>query len=287
MEIISNVEALRQHLRPARISGLSIALVPTMGNLHQGHMNLVHQAILENDIVVASIFVNPLQFGPDEDLLAYPKTLDQDIEKLRSAGCHVLFSPSREEIYGEDSGAQSMVHVPEITARFCGKSRPGHFDGVATVVTKLFNLVLPQRAYFGLKDYQQVLVIEQLVKDLNFDIEIKRVDIARDSKGLALSSRNNYLDNAELEYAAALQQTISKTAQSITTGNRDFSLLENEARNLLEANHFSVDYFAICNAENLEAATQSDSQLVILAAAYIGKHKTRLIDNMRVNLTAD
>lgn len=282
MEVIRETEAMRELLNKYRNSGEDIALVPTMGNLHQGHLSLVDIANNQAAISLATIFVNPLQFGPDEDLEAYPRTLDSDLDKLKSHDCNCVFVPSVDEIYGSTITAQTLVSVPEISEHYCGESRPGHFDGVATVVTKLFNITQPDKAIFGLKDYQQFLVIKKMVDDLKMPIEIMGGEIVREASGLAMSSRNNYLNDEKRERASSLFKTLQETVQAIQSGSSDFRQLETTAKQKLEASGLRPDYFSISQAQTLVPASTHDKSLAILAAAFLGK--TRLIDNVRFDL---
>jgi pantoate--beta-alanine ligase len=251
-----------------------------MGNLHAGHLKLVEQARQCCDHVITSIFVNPMQFGHNEDLDAYPRTLEADAAALASAGCDELFAPSPAEIYPQQSlTAHTVVSVPGLTARHCGASRPGHFDGVSTVVCKLFNIVRPDVAVFGLKDYQQYLIICKMVEDLCFQLKIRGVETQRESSGLALSSRNSYLSATQREQASKLYQLLQHTRDAIQAGSDTFSDLERRAFQHLQQADFKPDYFAICNAQTLLPPSPDDHDLVILLAAYLGT--TRLIDNIR------
>jgi len=256
-----------------------------MGNLHSGHLRLVEAALEKTDYVVATIFVNPLQFGPGEDLAAYPRTLPEDQAALEKAGCHALLAPSVEAVYGADLQQQTTIHVPGVSEGYCGASRPGHFDGVATVVCKLFHFTSPDRAFFGLKDYQQFLVIRKLVADLGLAIKVEGVDIVRAESGLALSSRNAYLSREQKTVAAKLHQSLRAAAEKILQGNRDYAGLEAAASESLTASGFRPDYFAVAQADSLHPATTDDTRLVILAAAYLDG--TRLIDNLRIDLTSN
>lgn len=282
MQIHSEKSKLRDSLKKIRLQGKSIGLVPTMGNLHAGHMQLIREARAQTDFLVCTIFVNPLQFGANEDLDSYPRTLENDIEKLEQENCDCLFAPAVEEIYPTDSEAHTIVKVPGLTENYCGKSRPGHFDGVATVVNKLFNIIQPDVAFFGLKDYQQFLVIQKFTKDLCLDIELVGVETEREESGLALSSRNNYLSADQKQSAAAIYRCLMSSAEQIRGGNLDFPALEKAALQSLEAAGLKPDYFAICHAHTLLPASSTDKGLVILAAAYIGQ--SRLIDNIRLQL---
>ncbi len=285
MEVIADISSLRNFLQPYKLAGKTICLVPTMGNLHAGHLRLVDAARARGDVVVTSLYVNPLQFGPQEDLQSYPRTFEQDKEALEAAGCHCLFAPATEELYPGGLDAQTLVHVPGLTDNYCGASRPGHFDGVTTVVSRLFHIVAPQIAVFGLKDYQQFLVIQKMVTDLALDIELLGVEIVREEDGLAMSSRNHYLDDRERAIASQLYKTLTATAQAISDSDRNFSGLEQQAKHSLEKAGMKPDYFAICDASTLQTPSSDTTSLVILAAAYLGS--TRLIDNFRLPLPND
>lgn len=265
-----------------RHNGQSIAFVPTMGNLHEGHLDLVRKAHQLCDIVVVSIFVNPLQFGPNDDLDAYPRTLAADKEKLFSEGVQVLYAPGAGEIYPEGMAAQTLVHVPELGETLCGSSRPGHFDGVTTVVSKLFNIVQPDVAVFGEKDFQQLSIIRKMVKDLCLPIEIVGVSTARDDDGLAKSSRNGYLSFEQRRVAPVLNQTLNGCREAIACGFDNFLQLESHARMQLLQAGFEPDYFAIRDARTLRPVTEDTEEIAILAAARLGS--TRLIDNVRLAL---
>lgn len=282
MHTISNKRPLRDLLQEARLAGKTIGLVPTMGNLHDGHLQLVKEAKTKADFVVCTIFVNPLQFGPNEDLDAYPRTLGEDIAKLASVDCDCLFIPAVSELYSGNLGEQSTVHVPELTTLYCGKSRPGHFEGVATIVCKLFNLVQPNIAVFGLKDYQQFLVIRKMIADLEFDIALVGVEIQREAHGLALSSRNRYLNDEQQQKAALIYQSLLDIEKRIRKGNLNFADLEALAIQRLNDSGFKVDYFSICNANTLQAASKQDREFAILAAVQVGP--SRLLDNVRFTL---
>jgi len=283
MQIIHHVNELKALLDETRSSGKRIAVVPTMGNLHPGHIRLVEAAVARAEFIVSTLFVNPMQFGRNEDLDKYPHTPDADIEKLTAAGCHCLFAPSVSDIYPNGLAGHTVISVPGVSERHCGASRPGHFEGVATVVSKLFNIVQPDSAIFGLKDYQQFQVIRKMTIDLCFDIDIVGVATERDSSGLALSSRNGYLSAAEKKTALRLHRTLSQTAQRLSRGEQDFRTLEREAQQTFIASGIKPDYFNICQADTLAPASAADQRLVILTAAYVGT--TRLIDNIEVTLT--
>ena len=274
---IHDTSSLREAVAAARGHGQSIGLVPTMGNLHDGHLSLLQQAKSRCEFVITSIFVNPMQFGANEDLAAYPRTPEQDVDLLTRHGCDCLFMPTVDEMYPAGTHRHTVVSVPELGSNHCGKSRPGHFEGVATVVSKLFNMAQPDAAFFGLKDYQQFLVISRMARDLCFPVSVIGIETRREPSGLAMSSRNNYLTR---EQAAALYRCLKTTAQSIGQGVRDYDQLEHRAEETLRAEGMRPDYFSVCNAATLAAAGPEDSDLVILAAAYIGS--TRLIDNIRL-----
>jgi len=281
MQIIEQISNLRGEINLWRQQGLKIAFVPTMGNLHQGHMTLVEKAKLVADKVVASIFVNPMQFGVNEDIGNYPRTMAADQEQLLTAGCDLLFTPTPAIIYPKGLDQQSYVEVPNVSQHYCGESRPGHFRGVTTVVCKLFNLVQPDIACFGLKDYQQVQVIQTMVEDLSMPIEIIAVETVREASGLALSSRNNYLNKAEKNIAPALSKNLKWLAQAIRSNDDFVGLAQKAARNINMAG-MKTDYIHICHARTLQPASKDDKELVILAAAHCGK--ARLIDNLQVTL---
>ncbi|MDP1931520.1 MAG: pantoate--beta-alanine ligase [Gammaproteobacteria bacterium] len=281
MELIHSITELRQFLQTQRAAGKRIALVPTMGNLHAGHIRLVEEARTHGEVVVCTIFVNPMQFGANEDLDAYPRTLQDDMTKLLKAGCDCVFAPSVAEVYPQGLQHQTVVSVPGISARHCGVSRPGHFDGVATVVSKLFNMVEPDTALFGLKDYQQFMVITKMVTDLCMAVQLVGVETQREASGLALSSRNGYLSADEKLRAATLYRVLQQSAEHLRSGSA-IAEVEAQAKAKLQGVGFKSDYFTVCHAQTLEPALNTDIDLVILAAAWMGK--TRLIDNLRVQL---
>lgn len=273
---------LQSAIRTSRQNGQTIAFVPTMGNLHEGHLDLVRRAGKLCDLVIASIFVNPLQFGANEDLDAYPRTLASDKEKLFSAGAQILYAPGVQEIYPEGMAAQTQVQVPQLSETLCGSSRPGHFNGVTTVVTKLFNIVQPDVAVFGEKDFQQLSIIRKMVADLCMPIEIVGVATNRDVDGLAKSSRNGFLDAEQRCIAPLIHQTLMSCREAIACGFDNFLQLESHARMKLLQAGFEPDYFAIRDARTLQAVTEDTEEIAILAAARLGS--TRLIDNVRLAL---
>ena len=271
---------LRAHVAPWRKAGKSIALVPTMGALHAGHLSLVTLAKSKADRVVVSIFVNPIQFGPREDFNTYPRDEAGDIEKLRAAGADLVFAPNTAEMY--PAGFSTKVSIGDLTEDLCGANRPNHFDGVATVVTKLLLQCAPDMAIFGEKDYQQLLVIKHLVRDLNVPVEVLGGDIVREKDGLALSSRNAYLSPAERKTAPLLHQTISEVAAALARGEgADAACVAGRFK--LEAAGFRVDYIAVRDPDTLKPLSGPVKHARVLAAAYLGK--TRLIDNVPVPAT--
>jgi pantoate--beta-alanine ligase len=277
MQIIHTVKELCEWRKTAG----RVAFVPTMGNLHEGHLALVREAKKRADNVVVSIFVNRLQFGQGEDFDKYPRTLGQDAAKLEGEGVAVVFAPDEKELY-PNVEQRYNVEPPNLQNELCGRFRPGHFRGVATVVTKLFNIVQPDAACFGKKDYQQLAIIKGFAEDLNFNVEIVPVDTGRASDGLALSSRNQYLDENERAEAPRLFRELNKIAEALRGGNLAYAELEQTAvRNLTEAG-WTVDYVEIRHAESLAVAHAGDKDLVVLAAARLGG--TRLIDNVEVSL---
>jgi pantoate--beta-alanine ligase len=282
MQSITEIKSLRSQIKAWRQVGLSVALVPTMGNLHQGHFSLVEKAKTMADKVVVSIFVNPMQFGENEDLDSYPRTLNADKQGLAELGTDIVFTPSVETIYPNGLGAQSYVDVPDISMGYCGGSRPGHFKGVATVVTKLFNLVQPDFACFGEKDFQQLQVIRTMVRDLSIPVEVVGVATTREVSGLAMSSRNGYLSDQQKTTAANLFKTLAECATQLRAGQSDFSALCQQAKQTLNNAGLIADYFEIAQRDTLKSATVDDEQLVILAAAYLGN--VRLIDNLQVDI---
>lgn len=282
MQIESTIQGLRAFLKPARKQ--RIAFVPTMGNLHAGHLSLVAHARERAAVVVASIFVNPLQFGPGEDLDSYPRTLEADCAQLERAGVDGVFIPDEEEMYPRPMAETTRVSIPGLSEMLCGAARPGHFTGVATVVNRLFNIVQPDIAVFGKKDYQQLLVIRRMVEDLCIPIDIIGLDTFREADGLAMSSRNGYLSEQERATAPELYRTLRWIAQQLQAKERDFVRLEREAAARLLAQGFKTpDYVAIRHAEDLRLPKLEDKQLVILAAAYLGE-RARLIDNIEIDL---
>lgn len=287
MLTIEKGDALRHALSRHRRAGETVAFVPTMGNLHEGHLELVRRARDLADIVVVSIFVNPLQFGVNEDLDAYPRTLAADREKLFAEGAQYLFTPDSGEVYPEGLASHTVIRVPDLADTLCGSSRPGHFDGVATVVCKLLHMVQPQWAIFGEKDFQQLSIIRKMVNDLYLPVAIIGVATVRAEDGLALSSRNGYLTVAERRVAPILHKTLVDCRDAIACGFDNYLQLESHARMQLLQSGFEPDYFAIRDARTLRSVDDDTEEVAILAAARLGR--TRLIDNIRhsVNPAAD
>ncbi|AOR62161.1 pantoate--beta-alanine ligase [Pectobacterium wasabiae] len=283
MLIIETPLLLRREIRRWRQEGKRIALVPTMGNLHDGHMTLVDEARARADIVIVSIFVNPMQFERPDDLARYPRTLQEDCEKLNRRGADLVFAPSPDVVYPNGLESQTFVDVPGLSAMLEGASRPGHFRGVATIVSKLFNLVQPDLACFGEKDYQQLALIRQLVRDMGYDIDIVGVPIVRAKDGLALSSRNGYLSAEERQLAPQLYQLMMALSAQLDNGDRQIdTLLEQTTEKLHEAG-FTPDELFIRDADTLQPLSTASTRAVILMAAWLGK--ARLIDNHQVDLT--
>lgn len=280
LRVLDTLPALQQQLRAARAADQRIVLVPTMGNLHEGHLALVREARAHGEFIVATIFVNPLQFGPNEDYERYPRTFAADTAALQSVGCDAVWVPAVTDLYPRGMTGHTLVSVPRLSTLHCGASRPGHFDGVCTVVCKLFNLIQPQTAVFGLKDYQQFRIISRMVQDLQLPIQLIGVPTVREASGLALSSRNGYLDAAQRAQAAGLYATLQQTASRLCAGNHDLRALEAEALARLTAAGLRPDYVHICARDTLEPAGPDDHERVILAAAWAGS--TRLIDNLQV-----
>jgi len=282
MDQATSVIELRQYVQHWKDHGQSIAFIPTMGNLHAGHMSLIEKGQALSDRTICSIFVNPMQFGPNDDWDHYPRSLERDIEQLEAIGCDLVYLPTASELYPEGLDRISHVEVTDLTEHYEGAHRPGHFTGVATVVLKLFNIVMPDVSVFGKKDFQQYRVISKMVEDFNLDVQIIGQETTREASGLATSSRNQYLDQAQTEQAGLIYQLLQQTAQQIEQGERDFETLQAGAIASLDEAGFKTDYFCICNAENLLPATPEDRDLVILVTAAIGP--TRLLDNIEISL---
>ena len=277
----SKVE-LQEQIREWRHQDEHIALVPTLGNLHAGHISLVEQARRHAERVVVSVYVNPTQFGEDEDFEDYPRTLERDTRRLKQIGADVLFVPDDATVYPFGHDCATVVAVPGLTENFCGALRPGHFDGVTTVVARLFALVQPDVALFGQKDYQQQLVIRYMAEDLGLPIRIISAETVREDDGLAMSSRNQYLADEERAIAPQLYAALSKIGAALQSGERDFEKLEQSAIKRLEKAGFKIDYVAIRRAQNLAIPDRDCDELVVLAAAHVGD--ARLIDNVVVTI---
>ncbi len=281
MNTVQQVESLRAALAGLRREG-PIAFVPTMGNLHDGHLALVREARRHADSVVVSIFVNPLQFGANEDLDSYPRTLREDQQALEAEGVTLLFAPTVEVMYPVPLAQQTRVEVPGISGLYCGASRPGHFAGVATVVCKLFNMVQPDLAVFGKKDFQQLMVIRRMVRDLAMPVQVLGLDTVREADGLAMSSRNQYLLPQEREQAPLLYQTLRETAARISEGERDYEALAAAVCSKLAQAGFRPDYVEIVDSGTLLPPAPDSRHIVILAAAWLGA--ARLIDNIEISV---
>jgi len=290
MQVISHIQAFRDQIHVWRMAGESIAFVPTMGNLHAGHLALVKEAGKSARRVVVSIFVNPLQFGPNEDFAAYPRTLDQDLQQLQNEAVDLVFTPTEPELYPQGKQEQTKVLLPEsLTNILCGATRPGHFTGVATVVLKLFQIVQPDIAIFGKKDFQQVAVVRKMVFDLNLPVQIQSIETLREANGLAMSSRNQYLTEEERLRASAIYQTMQSMRDALCRGVV-IEVVQQQGKEALVAQGFAVDYVVVRRAADLQVAEprvsqtglsrQPEQALVILVAAKLGK--ARLIDNLEV-----
>ena len=280
MQVIKQIEQLKQVVRDAKRQGKTVGLVPTMGYLHEGHLTLMRRARQEQGLVIATLFVNPLQFGPQEDYADYPRDLARDCELAESTGIDVLFAPAVDEMYPAGNGKTlTFVDVEKITASLCGASRPGHFRGVATVVTKLFNIAEADVAYFGQKDAQQVAVIRRMAEDLNMNVKIIAVPIVRESDGLAMSSRNKYLDSKQRQAALVLSRSLERAAALLATGERDSSLIVSTVRDLISQEPLAeIDYVSLVDPLTMEALDRVESRALLALAVKFGK--TRLIDNM-------
>jgi pantoate--beta-alanine ligase len=279
LQIIKSIRELDNQLQQARRKGMKVALVPTMGFLHEGHLSLVRAANMENDLVVVSIFVNPTQFGPGEDYDTYPRDLENDVIKLQETGIEYIFAPDVEELYPE--GYSTFVEVEGITDKLCGHFRPGHFRGVTTIVSKLFNIVRPDRAYFGEKDYQQLIVIKKMVRDLNMPVQIKGLPIIREEDGLAMSSRNRYLNSEERKAATVLYKALQNAKKMVYNGERDADQIKKEMLSFINKEPLvSIDYVSVVDPETLEDLDKIKDSVLLALAVYIGD--TRLIDNVLI-----
>lgn len=280
MQTYTTINQIREVLAQQRQQGHTIGFVPTLGNLHEGHMALIRAARAAADCVVASVFVNPMQFAANEDLDAYPRTLEADKEKLVAEGADFLFAPTAREMYPE--GVSTQITIPVLSNILCGASRPGHFTGVATICAKLFNIIQPNVSMFGEKDYQQLTIIRHMVNDLCIPVSIVGVQTGRAEDGLALSSRNTYLTTEERQKAPELYRSLITTKEAIKNGIRDYYQLEQAANKRLANAGFKPDYFHVLNRNSLETANSADRKLIILAAAQLGK--ARLIDNLQLDI---
>jgi len=283
MKVIHSITELTASVLEQKALGKKIGFVPTMGNLHAGHISLIDNVRTRADFSVASVFVNPMQFGENEDLDSYPRTLEDDSEKLAKAGCDLLFAPSPNEIYPNGLSQHLKMNMPHMSGVLCGNSRPTHFEGVCTVVTKLFNIVKPNVAVFGKKDLQQLLIIKQMTRDLCLSIEVVGSDTARESNGLAMSSRNGFLSPHEKQAASIIYATLQQLRDEIAAGNLKYKALMDDAHRAVESKGFKVDYLEARTIETLSLAKDGEpyENLAIFSAAYA--EKTRLIDNITIN----
>jgi len=281
MIVASTPSALKEHLAALRTRSVAVSFVPTMGNLHAGHLALMQQARQSAEVVVASIFVNPMQFAENEDLATYPRTMDADLAALREAGVDMVFAPNVEDIYPGGSALHTAIHVPVLGDSLCGRDRPGHFDGVCTVVCKLFQIVEPDIAVFGEKDLQQLLIIKQMVRDLGLPVEVQHGPTQRAEDGLALSSRNQYLSDAERALAPLLWQTLQDCAQALKTpAISEAERVLTPARDALQRAGFAVDYLELRTLSALDLIHQVTEDCAVFVAARLGR--TRLIDNIQI-----
>ena len=276
MQIVSTVEEVRKQVKKWREEGLSVGLVPTMGYLHEGHKSLIDKAVEQNDRVVVRVFVNPIQFGPNEDLATYPRDLERDAALCENAGANLIFHPEPENMY--ESDFCSFIDMDGLTKGLCGKTRPTHFRGVCTVVGKLFNIVEPDRAYFGQKDAQQLAVIRRMVRDLNFNLEVIGCPIIREDDGLAKSSRNTYLSKEERKAAVILHKGLLRSEELEKAGEKSAATVKQAITEIIESEPLAkIDYVEIVNFDNIETIETIDGSILAAVAVYIGK--TRLIDN--------
>lgn len=281
MKIVSTVEQVREEVKKWRQQGLTVGLVPTMGYLHEGHKSLIDKAVAQNDKVVVSVFVNPIQFGPTEDLATYPRDLERDAALCEDAGAALIFHPEKEDMYFDDFC--TYIDMDGLTKGLCGKTRPIHFRGVCTVVGKLFNIVHPDRAYFGQKDAQQLAVVRRMVRDLNFDLEIVGCPIIREEDGLAKSSRNTYLSEEERKAAVILHKGLIKGEEMVRAGEKDVKKVLDAITEIIESEPLArIDYVEAVDFDNIETIDTIEGSVLVAVAVYIGK--TRLIDNFIVGL---
>jgi len=280
METVTTIAAVRERVRAWHRAGLRVAFVPTMGNLHAGHVSLIEAARRHGDRFIASIFVNPMQFGPNEDFAHYPRTPTQDERMLADAGCDLMFMPDVAEVYPNGSERATRVEVPGLSRILCGEFRPGHFEGVSTVVAKLFHIVEPDIAVFGEKDFQQLTIIRRMVADLCMPVQVVAAPTVRDSDGLAMSSRNQYLTAAERKIAPRIHETLLRAVQRLRAGDTDFADIERVGTEALTGAGLRPDYFSIRQAQDLSPPRPDTTHFVVLTAARLGK--ARLIDNLQV-----
>ncbi|MBO8140145.1 MAG: pantoate--beta-alanine ligase [Thermosipho sp. (in: Bacteria)] len=276
MEVVKNIQEMKKISNNLIENKKTIGFVPTMGYLHEGHLSLVRKARENNDIVVVSIFVNPTQFGPNEDYNSYPRDLDRDLELLKNLNVDYVFTPEVSDMYPEDFS--TFVEETQLSKFLCGRSRPGHFRGVCTVVTKLFNIVRPTRAYFGQKDAQQFRVLRRMVRDLNMDVEMIELPIAREKDGLALSSRNTYLTPEERKEATRLYKSLLKAKELVESGIKDTQIIKSEMKKILDQPLLKIDYIEIVDEKTLEPVNKVENKVIVALAVYVGK--ARLIDNI-------
>lgn len=282
MKVVSTIAEVREFVKAARNEGKSVGLVPTMGFLHEGHESLIKRSVADNDVTVVSIFVNPMQFGPTEDLATYPRDLEADTRLVTNAGADLIFHPEPEEMY--EDGFCSFVDMTGLTNALCGLSRPIHFRGVCTVVNKLFMIVMPDRAYFGEKDAQQLAVIRRMVKDLNIDIEIIGCPIIREEDGLAKSSRNTYLSPETRKQAVILSKSIFLAKKMVDDGERDAEVIKKAMRELINTMPLAdIDYVEIVDVNTMKSVDKLEGQILIAIAVNMGK-EARLIDNVHITL---
>ena len=281
MNKIKKISSLRAAIKAAKQEKKRVVFVPTMGNLHEGHLDLVQRAKKEGDFIVVSIYVNPMQFGENEDLSNYPRTEDRDARLLGEMDVDLLFLPDDNAMYSGDISEHTRVDIPTITGKYCGEQRPLHFRGVATVVARLFNIVQPDCAVFGMKDYQQLFIIRKMVNDLAFPIEVVGSETIREESGLAMSSRNGYLTDEQLKIAPTLQEELQLIAKLVEVSTKDLHQVTIDAKKRLEKAGFEPHYIEVCRRSDLATAESGDKELVILAAAKLGE--TRLIDNIEVD----
>ncbi|GAA0179838.1 pantoate--beta-alanine ligase [Clostridium sediminicola] len=281
IEISKSIDAIRTNVKEWRKRGLSIGLVPTMGFLHEGHKSLIDRAVVENDKVIVSIFVNPTQFGPKEDLNTYPRAIENDVALCEDSGVALIFNPEPKEMY--TNNYSTYINVQGLTSGLCGAKREGHFRGVCTVVSKLFNIVKPHKAYFGEKDAQQLAVIKRMVDDLNIDLEVIGCPIVREKDGLAMSSRNTYLSSEERKAALVLNKSLSKAKQLLKDGEKNSKIILNTIEYEISSEPLSkIDYIEVVDSKNLQPIREIKDSVLVAIAVFIGK--TRLIDNFTFNI---